>query len=34
VNRHGSPDIARDIAFQKITARVQGTKMASETLGL
>jgi methionine synthase II (cobalamin-independent) len=32
--KHGSPDIARDIAFQKITARVQGTKMASEKLGL
>ena len=32
--KHGSPDIARDIAFQKITARVQGTKMASDKLGL
>ena len=32
--KHGSPDVARDIAFQKITARVQGTKMASEKLGL
>ncbi len=32
--RHGSPDVARDIAFQKITARVEGTKMASKELGL
>jgi len=32
--KHGSPDIARDIAFQKITARVKGTQMASEQLGL
>jgi methionine synthase II (cobalamin-independent) len=32
--RHGSPDVARDIAFQKIAARVQGTQMASEKLGL
>jgi len=32
--KHGSPDIARDIAFQKITERVKGTKMASEKLGL
>ena len=24
--KHGSPDVARDIAFQKITARVEGTK--------
>jgi len=31
---HGSPDIARDIAFQKITARVEGTKMASAKLGV
>jgi methionine synthase II (cobalamin-independent) len=30
--KHGSPDIARDIAFQKITARVEGTKLASEKL--
>ncbi|MFN0303566.1 MAG: 5-methyltetrahydropteroyltriglutamate--homocysteine methyltransferase [Burkholderiales bacterium] len=29
---HGSPDYARDIAFQKITNRVQGTKMAAEKL--
>jgi methionine synthase II (cobalamin-independent) len=32
--KHGSPDVARDIAFQKIKARVEGTKMASEKLGL
>jgi methionine synthase II (cobalamin-independent) len=32
--KHGSPDVARDIAFQKITARVQGTRMASEQLGV
>ena len=32
--KHGSPDAARDIAFQKIAARVQGTDMASERLGL
>ena len=31
---HGSPDSARDVAFQKITARVQGTKMAAEKLGI
>lgn len=32
--KHGSPDIARDIAFQKIKARVEGTRMASEKLGI
>jgi methionine synthase II (cobalamin-independent) len=32
--RHGSPDVARDIAFQKISSRIQGTQMASEKLGL
>jgi methionine synthase II (cobalamin-independent) len=32
--KHGSPDVARDIAFQKITARVEGTRMASEQLGV
>ena len=32
--KHGSPDAARDIAFRKIAARVQGTEMASERLGL
>ncbi len=32
--KHGSPDVARDVAFQKIEARVQGTRMASEKLGM
>ena len=32
--KHGSPDIARDIAFQKIRSRVDGTKLASEKLGV
>ncbi len=32
--KHGSPDFARDIAFQKIAARVQGTRIAAERLGL
>ena len=32
--RHGSPDIARDVAFRKIRARVEGTAMASERLGM
>jgi methionine synthase II (cobalamin-independent) len=32
--KHGSPDIARDIAFQKIAARVEGTRLASAKLGL
>lgn len=31
---HGSPDFARDIAMQKITARVEGARMASEVLGV
>jgi methionine synthase II (cobalamin-independent) len=31
---HGSPDYAREIAFQKITARVEGTKMAADKLGV
>jgi methionine synthase II (cobalamin-independent) len=31
---HGSPDFARDIAFQKIASRVQGTAMAAEKLGV
>jgi len=30
--KHGSPDFARDVAFQKIKARVEGTRMASEQL--
>ena len=32
--KHGSADFARDIAFQKIAARVKGTRMASEALGV
>lgn len=32
--KHGSPDAARDIAFQKIAARVKGTALASEQLGV
>jgi methionine synthase II (cobalamin-independent) len=32
--KHGSPDVARDIAFQKIKSRVEGTRMASEKLGI
>ena len=31
--RHGSPDVARDVAFEKITSRVKGTQMASEKIG-
>jgi methionine synthase II (cobalamin-independent) len=31
---HGSPDFARDIAFQKIANRVEGTRLAAEKLGL
>ncbi len=31
---HGSPDFAREVAFQKIANRVQGTKMAAEKLGI
>jgi len=31
---HGSPDYARDVAFQKITNRVDGTRMAAEKLGV
>jgi methionine synthase II (cobalamin-independent) len=30
--KHGSPDVARDIAFQKITNRLKGAQMASEKL--
>ncbi len=29
---HGSPDYAREVAFQKITNRVEGTRMAAEKL--
>lgn len=32
--KHGSPDFARDVAFQKITNRVKGVKLASEKLGV
>jgi methionine synthase II (cobalamin-independent) len=31
---HGSPDFARDVAFQKIKNRVEGTRMAAEQLGV
>ncbi len=31
---HGSPDYAREIAFQKIKNRVDGTKMAADKLGI
>ena len=31
---HGSPDYARDVAFQKIENRVKGTTMAAEALGV
>jgi hypothetical protein len=30
--KHGSPDFARDIAFQKIRSRVEGVARASEQL--
>jgi hypothetical protein len=32
--KHGSPDIAREIALKKIASRVEGTAMASEKLGM
>ncbi len=32
--RHGSPDFARDVAMEKISNRLAGTKMASEELGV
>ena len=32
--RHGSPDFARDVAMQKISARLEGTRMASEELAV
>jgi methionine synthase II (cobalamin-independent) len=32
--QHGSPDVARDIAFAKIANRVKGAEMASEKLGI
>jgi methionine synthase II (cobalamin-independent) len=31
---HGSPDYAREVAFQKIKNRVEGTRMAAERLGI
>jgi methionine synthase II (cobalamin-independent) len=31
---HGSPDFARDTAWQKVTNRVEGTKLAAEKLGI
>ncbi|PVY97975.1 5-methyltetrahydropteroyltriglutamate--homocysteine methyltransferase [Actinomycetospora cinnamomea] len=31
---HGSPDYARDVAFQKIHNRVEGVRMAAEKLGV
>ena len=31
---HGSPDFARDVAMQKISARLEGARMASEQLGV
>jgi methionine synthase II (cobalamin-independent) len=31
---HGSPDYARDVAFQKIANRVEGTRMAARELGV
>jgi methionine synthase II (cobalamin-independent) len=30
--QHGSPDFARDVAMQKIAARIEGARMASEVL--
>ncbi|KAH8812447.1 hypothetical protein F5884DRAFT_820330 [Xylogone sp. PMI_703] len=32
--KHGSPDFARDIAFEKISNRVKGVALASEALGI
>jgi methionine synthase II (cobalamin-independent) len=32
--KHGSPDFARDIAMQKIAARLEGARMAGEELGV
>lgn len=32
--RHGSPDAARDIAFKKIKARIDGTALASKELSM
>jgi methionine synthase II (cobalamin-independent) len=32
--KHGSPDFARDVAMQKVAARLEGTRLASEELGV
>lgn len=32
--KHGGADFARDVAFQKMTNRVLGVKLASEKLGI
>ena len=32
--KHGSPDFARDVAMQKIEARLKGVEMASKELGV
>ncbi len=32
--KHGSPDFARDVAMQKIRARLDGVRLASEELGV
>ena len=32
--KHGSPDFARDVAMQKISARLEGARMASQELGV
>jgi methionine synthase II (cobalamin-independent) len=32
--KHGSPDFARDVAMQKISARLEGARMASEAMGM
>ena len=32
--KHGSPDFARDVAFQKIANRVKGVRMAGDVLGI
>ena len=31
---YGSPDYAREVAFQKIANRVEGTRMTAEKLGI
>jgi len=32
--KHGSPDFARDVAMRKISARLEGARMASDELGV